>query len=87
MLPAMTQPNRRRLARALRLSAICAPMLVAAVVSAQSGGEVDPTDLAPPEPGQINNSFPVALSYFVMLVLGAAALTATLLPSKRGHQD
>lgn len=42
--------------------------------------------LTAPSPGKVDDP-PVILPYAFLLLLGAAAIGANLIPSKRGHQD
>jgi Na+/H+ antiporter NhaA len=68
----------RPLHRVLLLGACAAAVLVPAAAMAQES--------APPAP-TLSRSLPPWVGYIVMVLLLAAVVGVSLMPSKRGHQD
>lgn len=72
---------------AVMLAAVTAMPLVATTVAwAQPPAADAPAAPSPPTPGKPDEP-PVVMNYFVMLVILGAVIGASLIPSKRGHQD
>ncbi|MEM7754791.1 MAG: hypothetical protein AAF297_04045 [Planctomycetota bacterium] len=78
--------RRRSAGRALPgLSALAAAATVAVVVSAAPAQD-DARSLRPPQPEREPES-PAFLTVATLLLISAGLIGASLLPSKRGHQD
>jgi hypothetical protein len=69
-------------ATAIGIAALASPAI------AQQPGSGRPAEVRmnPPTPKKADNP-PLLWSYFVLIILLTAVMVATMIPSKRGHQD
>ncbi len=77
--------RRRRGLGAALLMALVAVGVTPEGAHAQPGTKA--VELAPPRPSKEDNNRPILMNYLVFLVILAAAVGASCIPAKRGHQD